>query len=196
VSPLSSRAQRGIRTSALALLAITILVAQSCKQATKPPVGGVPSAADSADQIIYDGHTMLTDGGVKRGEMFADTIFVFENQTRFALRRVRAQFNTELGAKNGTLTGDRGTYDLRSRILEGFGNVIVTSTDGKELKSPHLKYSETSNLISSDSAFTATEGDKISTGIGFTSDPNLRSIRCFRACGGSGLVPIGQMKKP
>jgi LPS export ABC transporter protein LptC len=169
---------------------------QSCKQATKPPVGGVASAADSADQIIYDGRTTLTDAGVKRGVMLADTIFVFENQTRFALRRVRAEFNTETGAKNGTLKGDRGTYDLRSRILEGFGNVVVTSTDGKELKSPHLKYSETSNLISSDSAFTATEGDKVSTGIGFTSDPNLNSIKCFRACGGSGLVPIGALKKP
>ena len=177
-------------------LAIAVLTAQSCKQATKPPVGGTVSAADSAEQIIYDGRTILTDAGVKRGEMFADTIFVFNDQTRFALRRVRAQFNTDIGAKNGTLKGDRGTYDLRTRILEGFGNVVVTSTDGKELKSPHLKYSETTNLISSDSAFTATEGDKVSTGIGFTSDPNLKSIRCFRACGGSGLVPIGAMKKP
>jgi LPS export ABC transporter protein LptC len=182
--------------AAVGAVAVAVFAMQSCKQATKPPVGGVPSAADSADQIIYDGHTMLTDAGVKRGEMFADTIFVFDGQTRFALRRVRAEFNTELGAKNGTLTGDRGTYDLRSRVLEGFGNVIVTSTDGKELRSPHLKYSETSNLISSDSAFEATQGDKVSTGIGFTSDPNLKSIRCFRSCGGSGLVPIGELKKP
>ena len=173
-----------------------VLGLESCKQATKPPVGGVPNAADSADQIIFDGHTMLTDGGVKRGDLFADTIYVFRDQTHFALRRVRAEFNTELGAKNGTLKGDRGTYDLRTRVLEGFGNVVVTSTDGKKLESPHLKFVESLNLISSDSAFKATEGDRISTGIGFTSDPNLRSIKCFRACGGSGLVPLGEMKRP
>ena len=183
-------------TPALAALSATVLGLQSCKQATKPPVGGAANAADSADQVIFDGRTFLTDGGVKRGQLFADTIFVFDDQTRFALRRVRADFNTETGAPNGTLKGDRGTYNLRTRVLEGFGNVVVTSTDGKMLESPHLKYVESTNLISSDSAFTATQGDKIQTGIGFTSDPNLRSIKCFRACGGSGLVPLGELKKP
>jgi len=158
--------------------------------------------ADTAEQVIIDGHSMLTEGGVKRGDLFADTILVFNDQTRFVLRRVRATFNTETGALNGTLRGDHGTYDLRTRTLEGFGHVVVTSTDGKKLESPHLKFVEATNLISSDSAFTITEIDRaqkterIQKGIGFTSDPNLQAMKCLRACSGWGLVPLGGLTKP
>lgn len=176
-------------TAAVALLA-------SCGQTTKPPVVGEPSHADTADQVIFDGRSHLTESGVKRGQMFADTIFVFRDQTHFVLRRVRAIFNTETGVQNGTLRGDRGTYDLRTGVLEGFGNVVVTSTDGKKLESPHLKYVQKANSISSDSAFTLTEPGRMQRGIGFTSDPNLNSFRCFRACSGSALVPIGDLTKP
>lgn len=175
---------------------VAVAALASCRKETKPPVVGGPSLADSAEQVIYDGHSLLTDRGVKKGEMFADTIFVFNDQTKFALRRVRATFNTETGAPNGTLRGDRGTYDLRSRTLEGFGNVVVTSTKGEKLTSNHLRYVETSNLISSDSAYTLVKQDEIQRGIGFTSDPNLTAFHCLKACGGEALVPIKTLPRP
>jgi len=193
---LSSRAQRGICSWLLASTAVALLA--SCGKTTKPPVVGEPSIADTADQVIFDGRSLMTESGVKRGQLFADTIFVFNDQTHFVLRRVRAVFNTETGLQNGTLRGDRGTYDLRSGILEGFGNVVVTSTDGKKLESPHLKYVQRANAISSDSAFTLTDSiaSRTQRGIGFTSDPNLNSFKCFRACSGSALVPLGELAKP
>jgi hypothetical protein len=74
--------------------------------------------------------------------------------------------------------------------LEGFGNVVVTSTDGKRLASSHLKYSENTNEISSDSAFTYTEQGRVQRGIGFVSDPNITRFQCMRACSGAGNVPL------
>ena len=178
-------------------VAALVLIADGCRNAPKPPVSAEQALADSADQIIFQGHSLITDRGVKRGELFADTIFVYNDQTHFVLRRVRASFNTDVGAPNGTLKGDRGTYDLRTQILEGFGNVVVTSTKGERLNSPHLKYVQGTNTISSDSAFTLVRSDKTtSTGIGFTSDPNLNSFRCLRSCGGSALVPLQGISKP
>jgi LPS export ABC transporter protein LptC len=185
-----------MKACGLMAMAAFAVAAASCRKITQPPVVGEAAIVDSAEQIIFDGHSVLTNRGVKRGEMFSDTIFVFRDNTLFALRRVRANFNTEFGAPNGTLRGDRGTYDLRTRVLEGFGNVVATSTDGKKLASPHLKYTEATNLISSDSAFTLTELGGVRRGIGFTSDPNLIKFKCFRACGGSELVPIQGITKP
>jgi LPS export ABC transporter protein LptC len=184
------------RRRVLTLGACAIAVMSACSKSTRPPVVGEASAADSAEQVIFDGRSFLTDAGVKRGEMFADTILVFNDQTRFVLRRVRATFNTETGLQNGTLRGDRGTYDLRTQTLEGFGNVVVTSTDGKKLTSPHLKYVQGTNTISSDSAFTLTDSGRVQRGIGFTSDPNLNTFKCFRACSGSAPVPLGELAKP
>lgn len=173
----------------------TVFVAAlaGCRESGKPPLSGVASLADSAEQVIFDGHALLTTSGVKRGELFADTIFVFNDQTRFVLRRVRAIFNTETGAPNGTLRGNRGVYDLRTRILEGYGNVVVTSTDGKRLLSNHLKYVQAMNQISSDSAFTFYRGNDVQRGIGFVSDPNVTVFRCLRACSVAADVPLGNL---
>jgi LPS export ABC transporter protein LptC len=179
----------------IVVAAITVLVlgAAGCRKVTQPPVTGDAALADSADQVLFDVRYMLTESGIKRGQLFADTMFVFGDQSRFVLRRVRANFNTETGLANGTLRGDRGTYDLRTQVLEGYGNVVVTSTDGRKLTSNHLKYTQARNEISSDSAYTMVRGDDTQRGIGFVSDPHLNEFRCLRACGGSGLVPIGTL---
>jgi LPS export ABC transporter protein LptC len=178
----------------VAVVAVAAAVAvSSCGRRTQPPVAG-QTLADSAEQVMFDVRTLLTNTGVKRGEMFADTVYVFDDQTRFVMRVVRATFNTETGAPNGTLRGDRGIYRFREKVLEGYGNVVVTSTDGRRLVSNHLKYSQLSNEISSDSAFTLTQQDRVQRGIGFTSDPNITVFRCHRACSGSANVPLGELK--
>jgi LPS export ABC transporter protein LptC len=162
----------------------------SCRKSSRPPVVGGPSLADSAEQIMFDVHSMLTDHGVKRGDMYSDTVYVFNDQTRFVMRRVRATFNTTTGAPNGTLRGDRGTYDLRAQLLEGFGNVVVTGSEGRRLTSNHLKYSQATNMISSDSAFTFYRGKDVQRGVGFISDPNIERFKCMRSCLVSGDVPL------
>ena len=176
-------------------LSVACLSIVACGKKTPPPTAGGPSLADSADQVLFDVRSPITHSGVKRGEMFADTIFVFREQTLFVMRRVRATFNTETGAQNGTLKGDRGTYDLRTQVLEGFGNVVVTSTKGERLSSNHLKYNQAGNEISSDSAYTLVRNNETQRGIGFVSDPNLSVFRCLRSCGGSAPVPLGGLPR-
>lgn len=181
--------------AALALLCAALALA-ACRKTTKPPTVSTSSEADSADQIIFDVRTTMTETGVKRGDLFADTLYSYQDQTRFLLKRVRANFNTETGAPNGNLKGDRGTYDLRTKTLEGYGNVVVTSTKGERLSSPHLKYVESLNQISSDSAYTLVRGSEVQRGVGFTSDPNLNVFRCKSFCGGSANVNIKSLPKP
>lgn len=182
-------------TRALVVLAgLVALAAAGCRKATQPPVVG-DVVADSADQVIYDGRFFLTNSGVQRGLMRSETLYVFNDQSKFLLRKVRGTFNTETGAPNGTISGDRGTYDRRAQVLEGFGNVIVTSTDGRKLMSNHLKYAQLQNQISSDSAYTMIRGSETQRGIGFVSDPNLTQFRCLRRCGGEALVPLSNIPR-
>lgn len=181
-----------MRVVAIAVVCTALL---ACRKVTKPPVVGELALADSADQILFDVRTPITHSGVKRGEMFADTIYVFRDQTLFVMRRVKANFNSELGAPNGNLKGDRGTYDLRTQVLEGYGNVVVTSTKGERLSSNHLRYNQAANEISSDSSYTLVRNNEVQRGIGFRSDPNLAVFRCLRACGGSAPVPLGGLPR-
>jgi LPS export ABC transporter protein LptC len=178
-----------------AAIAATVAVV-SCRKVTQPPVIGDAALADSAEQIVAGVRMHMTHSGVKRGELFADTMYVFENQTRFFLKQVKANFHTEQGMPNGNLRGDRGTYDVRTKILEGFGNVVVVSTKDERLTSPHLRFAEALNQISSDSAYRLVQGDKVQTGVGFVSDPNLTRFKCKSSCGGSAPDVLKQLPRP
>ena len=167
---------------------LTVLVA-ACQSPEQPPVT-VATAADSADQIMVRVRTLLTERGVKQGELFADTGYVYDENSRFRFRKVRTTFNTPTGAPNGTLTAREGRYDIRQRLLEAFGDVVVVTTDGKRLLTPHLRFDQTRNLVRSDSAFTLVDGTRRSQGIGFESDPNVTRFICKSACVASDNVNI------
>jgi len=155
------------RACALAALASAIAGTFGCKETKAPPVG-VKGPVDTAEQVGFGVRTVLTGNGVQRG----------------------VKFNTETGAPNGTMRADRGLYDLRTQVLEGFGNVVVTSLDGKRLKSPQLKFNQLANEVSSDTTFEMVAGARTQSGIGFRTDPNLNRFSCLRACRTSGIVSI------
>ena len=164
----------------LTIMALFLVVACR-KQGSAPPVKRTATMADSAEQVMSGVRMLLTDRGVQRGELFADTAYVFEDQTRFELRKVRATFNTSTGTKDGVLTADRGLYNQREAKLEGFGNVVIVTTEGKRLTSPHMRYMQAQNEVSSDSAFTLVEPDRSLNGIGFRADPQLTRIVVLKA---------------
>jgi LPS export ABC transporter protein LptC len=179
-----------VRRIALAIGAACVTAAAgACKESTPPPVGKA-GAIDTAEQVGFGVRTLLTANGVQKGELQADTMFVFNDQTKFDFRNARVKFNTETGAPNGTMRADRGLYDTRTQILEGFGNVVITTLDGKKLTSPHLKFNQLANEVSSDTTFALKAGDREQKGIGFTADPNLTHFRCLRMCGGSAPITL------
>ena len=173
------------------LAAAALLVLVACrKQGATPPVKRGTTMADSAEQVMRGVRMLLTDRGVQRGELFADTAYVFDEQTRFELRKVRATFNSSTGTKDGVLTADRGLYTQREAKLEGFGNVVIVTTEGKRLTSPHMRYLQGQNEVSSDSAFTLVEPDRSLSGVGFRADPQLTRVVVLKAGEGRGNITL------
>jgi LPS export ABC transporter protein LptC len=160
------------------------------RRGSAPPVKATASLADSAEQVMLNVRTSLTDHGVLRGELFADSAYVFDEGTRFELRKVHTTFNTATGVKNGTMSADRGRYNLRQQLLEGFGNVVVTTTEGKRLTSPQLRYSQAANEVASDTSFTMVEPGRTVSGIGFRADPQLTNVRVLKGARGQGSFTL------
>ena len=175
----------------LAVIAVGVLAGAACsRQGSKPPVKTGASLADSAEQVMQNVHYVLTSGGIQRGELFADSAYIFDDNTRYILKSPRTTFNTEAGVKNGTMRADRGRYNLRQQVLEGFGNVVITSTEGKKLTSPYVKYNQAMNEVSSDTSFTLTEPGKAVSGIGFKADPQLNKFQILRGARGQGSFTL------
>lgn len=174
---------------ALALVSVAALAGTACRKSAQPPVS-TNATADSADQVMVEVRSLLTNAGVQRGELFADTAYVFDDNSRFEFRNVRTIFNTSTGVQDGTMKARRGLYDIRNGILEGFGDVEIVTNDGKRVTSPHLRYDQGRNLVTSDSAYTLREGSSVQRGVGFETDPQLNRFQCKASCGGSAPVAI------
>ncbi len=178
----SSRALRGICTLALA-------AACSTNKGTQVKASG-ETFADSADQVFFGVTAPLESDGVKRGTLFADTMYVMNDQTRFDFLKGHVDFNTATGVPDGSLRADRGRYDRRQQQLEGWGNVVVKSADGKILKSPHIVFNQAQDKIWSDTTYEFTDGDRINTGKGFETNSKLTRKICKADCKGRGNVDL------
>ena len=172
------------------LAAILVLsTAGACTETTEPPVA-TSALADSADQVMFGARALLTDQGLMRAELFGDTAFFFDDNTRIELRGVRTIFFTTQGARSAVLTSRAGTYRTAGN-MEARGNVVVVSEDGRRLTTEQLRYDQQRNEISSDSAFVLTEPGRRVEGVGFVSDPNMNNIRILKTTSGStGRVTI------
>ncbi|MEP6494518.1 MAG: LPS export ABC transporter periplasmic protein LptC [bacterium] len=180
-----------MRRTLVVVVGLVTLLSAACQDSQTPPIGAVASAADSADQVLFKAHYVVTTHGIKRGDLTADTAYVMDDQTRFDLRRAHVVFTTETGAPEGTMEANRGVYSTRTQILEGWGDVVVKSVTGKTLRSPHVTFNQATHQISSDTTYTITRGTDTQHGIGFTSTPTFYPFRCLRSCGGTGnlLLP-------
>ncbi len=175
---------------ALLGLALAALVGAACGDADKSTIGTTAaSILDSADQVAFHSRTLVTDAGLLRAEIFADTTLFLEQNTRISMRVVQGDFFNAQGSKDATMTADRANYDTRIGSLDAYGHVIVTSVDGRVLKSPMLRFDSRLNQILSDSAFVMTEPDgREMRGVGFRADPNLNVVTVLQldqARGGS-----------
>jgi LPS export ABC transporter protein LptC len=170
------------------VLVVAFLAAATvaCSPKKQPPVAAHSPLADSADQVIYGLRFRLTDGGLFRAELHADTAYFFEDNTRIEMEPVNTTFFTPTGAKDAVLTSKRGSYNSRTSNMIARKNVVVVSEDGRRLTTEELKYNQQKNEISSDSAFVMTEPNRRLEGIGFRSDPNMKNIQILK--GASGFI--------
>lgn len=182
----------------VALAAVAVATAASaCSSPGSQPAAETDALAilDSADQVAFGFRTLVTDGGLLRAEVFADTALFLDQNTRASLRVVHGDFFGATGAKEATLVAAIGNLNTRANVLEAWGNVVITSVDGRVLKTPMIRYIQSQNLVTSDSAFVLTEpGEKEMRGIGFRTDPSLNAVEVIKvqkARGGTVRLPEG-----
>lgn len=153
----------------------------ACGDTQAPPVATKSLLPDSAEQMLFGIELVLTDAGVRRAVVRSETLLMYDAATREELTKVTARFYTTSGEQEAVLTSDQGTHSSRLGSMEARGNVVVVSSDGKQLTTPHLKYDPARNEISSDSSFTLTEGERVTKGVGFVSNPDMTNMRILAA---------------
>lgn len=172
------------------------VAAAACKSQPVPALAAAATLPDSAEQVMFKLRHALTNGGVRRAQLVSDTAYFYDDNNRVELRTVRMVFFGAGGDSSSVLTSRRGRLDVRQKRVEGRGNVVVTSVDGKRLTSPHLTYDQFTNQITSDSSFTFTEPGRTLSGVGLRTDPQLRNVQVLGQLGGRTQVNPSALSRP
>ena len=112
--------------------AVVLALSTGCRNGKQPPLAVRNPLADSADQVLYHTKSVLTDNGVMKAEVYGDTAYLFDDNTRVEMRGVQTVFFT-VPVPNAVLTSREGTYNTRTNNMEARGDVVVVSEDGRHL---------------------------------------------------------------
>jgi LPS export ABC transporter protein LptC len=146
---------------------------------------------DSADQVLIGMTHFVTQSGLQRARVRADTAYFFSNTQSAELRNVHITFYNAFGAETSTLSSREGTYHWRTQDMEGRGNVVaVRNSDGGTLHTAAMRYSQSQNQVTSDSAFTFDAPSQHLKGIGFTADPDFRNVATKHLTGTGGQLVL------
>jgi LPS export ABC transporter protein LptC len=144
------------------------------------------TAADTADQVLIKMTHAVTINGVQRAKVTADTAYFYSPTQTAELVNVHITFYDEQGQVTTNLTCREGTYRWQSGDMEGRGNVRAVTTDGRNLRTEVLRYSQTRNEVSSDRRFVFDGPNRHIEGEGFTSDPEFRNVSAKKPTGTGG----------
>jgi len=183
-----SRLTPGRRPGVSRALLIVLLVA-ACKNGTR--VTATQAALDSADQVLIGMSHYVTEAGVRRARVRADTAYFYSGTQTAELRNVHVTFYDALGRPTSTLTAREGTHHWRSGDMEARGNVVVVrDKDGGTMRTEVMSYNQARNEVSSDKPFVFDSPDRHIEGEGFTSDPEFRNITAKHPTGRGGQFTL------
>lgn len=160
------------------LLLLACFATGACKDRGIQPKRTV--SADSADQVLAGMTTTTTRNGVRTSVVQAESTWVYSQRQVNDLKGMTVTMFDSSGAVVSKIIADRGVYDTRANHLDARGHVVATSSEGKVLKTEHLIFDNTRNLITSDSAFTSTSPKASAAGASFESDPGFKKVTIHR----------------
>jgi len=172
------------------ILSILSILSACTDTGVKPTV--TLQKADTADQLLEGMSHYITEQGVRRSLVEADTARLYEPTQIAELRALTVTFYDSVGKVTSVVTADSGTYFMRDGSMKARGNVIARTPDGRRLSSPILNYDQKTNTISSDQPFVYENGEEHLEGNGFHSDPDFRNVVTQQPRGGQKEVRRGK----
>lgn len=178
--------RRPLWTALSALSALSAAIA--CRdEGIRPPSSN--QAADTANQILFDLQHYVTELGVRRSLVEADTAYMYDPTQTAELKILTVTFYDMNGSVSSVLTSNEGTYHWQNGGMTARGNVVGKAPDGRTLRTSVLVYEPMSKRISSDQHFTFDRGADHLEGEGFTSDVDFKNVIVTRPRGAEGGGP-------
>ena len=131
---------------------------------------------EAPDEVFKDFTTEETDSGLTKWTLSAPTAHRYMDRRVVILERPTIQFFDDFGELQTTLDADSGSYTEDTRDMLAYGNVVVSTSDGKTLETDSLYWNNETEKIETESFVRITEGPDVITGYGLECYPNLNAV--------------------
>ena len=151
--------------------------------------GTGPRAADlyrdlPADYVMLDVNHYLTDDGVRRGILNADTAFVYVDSATVDLRRVHLLLYGTDGKDAADLVSRTGKLNQRTSAMVARGAVVlVAKNTGDRIETEELHYDPNMHKVWSTVRTVRIQNGNRVTADGFTADDQMRNVEMTRPRG-------------
>lgn len=144
------------------------------------PEQEAPAETTSIEREIRDFNLTETHEGRLAWNLHSKYAWRIPKQAGIRLDDVLVTFYNRDEAVTSTLTADKGNVDEESGDMTAEGSVTVVTAERDSLFTPSLRYSKTENLITGDDFVRIAKPDRILTGFGFRSNPELTNYEVQR----------------
>ncbi len=171
-----------MRLRLLALGAIGIGVA-ACGNTTAPK-GADPYRNLPADYVMANVKHYLTEDGIRRGVLDADSAYFYNDSAKADLRKVHLVLFNETGGEAANLTSKAGQLDQHTNAMVATGNVVlVARSGGQRIETEELHYDPNQHRVwSTVKSIITQQGSRVTTQ-GFNSDDQLHNIQMNKVQG-------------
>ena len=170
-----------LRSASIALAGAALLTAAvtACDSGTAPR-GAQDYPQLPADYVVAGVTHYLTEDGVRKGVLNADTAYFFADSARANLVKVHLLLYNATGEKAADLTSKTGQLDQRSNAMIARGNVVLVATGGgaQRVETQELHYDPNQHRIWSDvSSVIYQSGNRTVAQGGFSADDQLKNFQ-------------------
>jgi LPS export ABC transporter protein LptC len=174
--------RRNARALHITLVAAVVLGA--CEKDAVIPVASADQEAMNADNIVVGLTHNMTNNGLRRALLFADTAYVYEDSASMDLRNVKLTLFDDLGRKTADLRSRRGKLNTVTRAMVATGDVDLTTVEsGRRIRTQELNYDPQADRVWSNKPTEMREGGTVLNGTGFTADSRMRNVQVTGATG-------------
>jgi LPS export ABC transporter protein LptC len=170
-------------------LALAAALASGCASGPSAPTAGQMEA--DASQVTYAMNMKMSEDGVLKADLNADTAITRVGETRTELKGVKLTFFNP-GRPPGNLTSKTGEYDQASGAMIARGGVVLVIPGEKgmrTIKSEELHWDQKGDRVWSTVATSMTEEGKVLYTQGFTSNTAFTNVQGTNAR--TNMVPVG-----
>lgn len=154
----------------------------SCEDKFKP-LQISESTDDLPSQESWNSTVKFSDSGNVKAVLKAGHILVYSSKGFTLIDSGAVVDFYKDGVIASTLSGRKGKINDKTRDIEIYDSVHVVNTEGSELKTEKLLWTNATQRVSSDQFVSIKTPSETIEGIGFESDQNLKNYKIYKVSG-------------